>query len=86
MYKSLIKLSGTFIMAVLLMACSSSSDDGGAPEVAEVEWGTGSYSALRKNVNMSDMETLVEYVAKVENLKLQTIKLFSKNWEGVRHN
>ena len=64
-----------------LMACSS-SDDGGAPEVAEVEWGTGSYSALRKDVNMSDMETLVEYVAKVENLKLQTIKLFSKNWEG----
>ena len=64
-----------------LMACSS-SDDGGASEVAEVEWGTGSYSALRKDVNMSDMETLVEYVAKVENLKLQTIKLFSKNWEG----
>jgi len=68
---------------MLLTGCSKSDDNSsGGSEGDWAGWGTGSYSSLRKDVNMSDMETLVEYAAKVENLKLQTIKLFSKNWEG----
>ena len=68
---------------MLLTGCSKSDDNSsGGAEGDWAGWGTGSYSSLRKDVNMSDMETLVEYAAKVENLKLQTIKLFSKNWEG----
>ena len=68
---------------MLLTGCSKSDDNSsGGSESDWAGWGTGSYSSLRKDVNMSDMETLVEYAAKVENLKLQTIKLFSKNWEG----
>ena len=68
---------------LLLTGCSKSDDNSsGGAEGDWAGWGTGSYSSLRKDVNMSDMETLVEYAAKVENLKLQTIKLFSKNWEG----
>ena len=58
---------------LLLTGCSKSDDNSsGGAEGDWAGWGTGSYSSLRKDVNMSDMETLVEYAAKVENLKLQT--------------
>ena len=54
---------------MLLTGCSKSDDNSsGGAEGDWAGWGTGSYSSLRKDVNMSDMETLVEYAAKVENL------------------
>ncbi len=57
---------------ILLTGCSKSDDNSsGGSEGDWAGWGTGSYSSLRKDVNMSNMETLVEYAAKVENLKLQ---------------
>lgn len=81
--KSLQLFLFAFLGLLLLTGCSKSDDNSsGGSEGDWAGWGTGSYSSLRKDVNMSDMETLVEYAAKVENLKLQTIMLFSKNWEG----
>lgn len=87
----MIKVEQLFKMVFLLMAIISlsactkeDSGEGGGGGDSEYLWGeTGSEAtSLKKDVPMSDLETFIEYVAKVENLKLQTIKLFSNNWEG----
>ena len=87
----MIKVRQLFKMLFLLMAIISlsactkeDSGEGGGGGDSEYLWGeTGSEAtSLKKDVPMSDLETFIEYVAKVENLKLQTIKLFSNNWEG----
>ena len=87
----MIKVRQLFKMVFLLMAIISlsactkeDSGEGGGGGDSEYLWGeTGSEAtSLKKDVPMSDLETFIEYVAKVENLKLQTIKLFSNNWEG----
>ena len=87
----MIKVRQLFKMVFLLMAIISlsactkeDSGEGGGGGDSEYLWGeTGSEAtSMKKDVPMSDLETFIEYVAKVENLKLQTIKLFSNNWEG----
>lgn len=87
----MIKVKQLFKMLFLLMTITSlsactkeDSGEGGGGGDSEYLWGeTGSEAtSMKKDVPMSDLETFIEYVAKVENLKLQTIKLFSNNWEG----
>ena len=67
---------------ISLTACSSGESSERGNE--EYIWGDtgGNSSTLQKDVPTSEMETFLEYVAKLENMKLQAIKLFSKNWEG----
>lgn len=83
--KQLFKILFLLMAIISLSACTKEdSGDGGGGGDSEYLWGeTGSEAtSLKKDVPMSDLETFIEYVAKVENLKLQTIKLFSNNWEG----
>lgn len=73
------------LMAIIgLSACTKEDSGSSGGGDSEYTWGeSGSEStALRKDVPMSDLETYMEYVVKLENLKLQNIKLFSNNWEG----
>lgn len=69
--------------ALCMTACSKSDDEGGGAGNS-TEWAeSGSaVTTLRSDINTSALDTYLLYVAKLENLKLQTIKLFSNNWNG----
>lgn len=76
LFRAMLMLLGVFCFA----SCSSDGDGGGSG-TGWIETGSTS-TTLRSDINTSDMETFMEYVAKLENMKLQAIKLFSKDWEG----